>query len=222
MERRDFDKSVETYIDAIDIDDLFDCVDFLSNLTLDEARALQDAKHRKLYLKCDIMQLSVIPIIDGILEYNRQDVGIEPSERKPIILYIDSNGGEVEEGFELIDVIQSSKTPVYTVNMGYQYSMGFLVGLAGHKRFATKNARYLMHDGSSFIYGSTTKVRDQTEFINASERRIKEYILSRSKLTSEEYDAKLRVEWYMFADEAKEHGFTDYIIGVDCDIDAII
>lgn len=168
------------------------------------------------------MQLSVIPIIDGILEYNRQDVGIEPSERKPIILYIDSNGGEVEEGFELIDVIQSSKTPVYTVNMGYQYSMGFLVGLAGHKRFATKNARYLMHDGSSFIYGSTTKVRDQTEFINASERRIKEYILSRSKLTSEEYDAKLRVEWYMFADEAKEHGFTDYIIGVDCDIDAII
>lgn len=54
------------------------------------------------------------------------------------------------------------------------------------------------------------------------EDRVKQYILSRSKLTSEEYDSKLRVEWYMFSDEAKEKGFVDYIIGKDCDIDEII
>lgn len=47
-------------------------------------------------------------------------------------------------------------------------------------------------------------------------------LLSRSKLASEEYDSKLRVEWYMFSDEAKEKGFVDYIIGKDCDIDEII
>ena len=41
-------------------------------------------------------------------------------------------------------------------------------------------------------------------------------------MTPEEYDSKFRVEWYMFADEAKEKGFTDYIIGVDCDIDEIV
>ena len=122
----------------------------------------------------------------------------------------------------MIDIIQSSKTPVYTVNLGYQYSMGFLIGLAGHKRFSTKNAKFLMHDGSNFVYGSGTKVQDQMEFQRRVEARIKDYILSRSKLTSEEYDNKLRVEWYLFADEAKEKGFTDYIIGVDCEMDEMI
>jgi hypothetical protein len=30
------------------------------------------------------------------------------------------------------------------------------------------------------------------------------------------------VEWYMFADEAKELGVTNFIIGEDCDIDEVI
>ena len=133
-----------------------------------------------------------------------------------------SNGGSVYDGFKLIDIIQNSKTPVYTVNTGYQYSMGFLIGLAGHKRFATRNAKFLMHDGSNFVYGSGAKVQDQMEFQKRVEKRIKDYVLSRSNVTSEEYDQKLRVEWYLFADEAKEKGFTDYIIGIDCDMDEMV
>ena len=60
------------------------------------------------------------------------------------------------------------------------------------------------------------------EFQRRVEDRIKQYILSRSKITSKEYDSKLRVEWYLFADEAKDKGFCDYIIGDDCDIDEVI
>lgn len=85
-----------------------------------------------------------------------------------------------------------------------------------------KNAKFLMHDGSNFVYNSGAKAQDQMRFNSRVEERIKEYILSRGNLTSEEYDAKLRVEWYMFADEAKERGFVDYIIGIDCDIDEVI
>lgn len=47
-------------------------------------------------------------------------------------------------------------------------------------------------------------------------------ILDHSMLTSKEYDKKQRVEWYLFADEAKEKGFIDQIIGVDCDIDTVV
>jgi ATP-dependent Clp protease protease subunit len=133
-----------------------------------------------------------------------------------------SRGGEVDAGFELIDVIQNSKTPVYTINTGYQYSMGFLIGLAGHKRFATPNAKFLLHDGASYVYNSTTKVKDQMKFQEQEEERLKQYILSHSKITSEEYDANLRVEWYLYADVAKEKGFVDYIIGQDCDIDSVV
>lgn len=190
--------------------------------SIDDWFYLKDLQQRKLYLNTDIEQLSVFEIAKHILQYNKEDIGIEPQNRKPILLYITSNGGEVDSGFELIDIIQNSKTPVYTINLGYQYSMGFLIGLSGHKRYATPNAKFLMHDGSNFVYNSGAKAQDQMEFQKKVEERIKRYILSRSNLTSQEYDSKLRVEWYLFADEAKEKGFIDYIIGVDCNIDEVI
>ena len=183
---------------------------------------LKDLKQRKLFLNCDIEQMTVADIVKHILQFNKEDKDIPPLDRNPILLYITSNGGEVDSGFELIDVIQNSKTPVYTINLGYQYSMGFLIGIAGHKRFATRNAKFLMHDGSNFVYNSGAKAQDQMEFQKKVEERVKQYILSRSKLSSAEYDSKLRVEWYLFADEAKYKGFVDYIIGEDCDIDEVI
>lgn len=189
---------------------------------IEEIFYLNDLKQRKLFLNVDVEQLSVADIVKHIMQYNKEDKGIDPEDRQPILLYVTSNGGEVDSGFELIDIIQNSKTPVYTINLGYQYSMGFLIGLAGHKRFATQNAKFLMHDGSNFVYNSGAKAQDQMEFQKKVEERVKQYILSRSKLTNEEYDSKLRVEWYLFADEAKDKGFVDYIIGEDCDIDEII
>ena len=189
---------------------------------LGELFYFQDLKQRKLYLTENVEQVSIGDIVKNILQYNREDYGLEVADRKPILLYIASNGGEVDSGFELIDVIMSSKTPVYTINLGYQYSMGFLIGLAGHRRYAMNHSKFLLHDGSNFIYNSGAKAQDQMEFNRRVEDRVKKYIISRSKLTSEEYDSKLRVEWYMFSDEAKEKGFVDYIIGKDCDIEEII
>ena len=189
---------------------------------IDELFYLQDLKQRKLFLNADIDQFSIADIVKHIMQINKEDKGLEPHERRPILLYVTSNGGEVDSGFELIDVIMNSKTPVYTINLGYQYSMGFLIGLSGHKRFATRNAKFLMHDGSNFVYNSGAKAQDQMEFNRKIESRIKQYVLSRSKVSEEEYDSKLRVEWYLFADEAKEKGFVDYIIGEDCDINEIV
>lgn len=189
---------------------------------ISEIMYLKDLKQRKLFLADDVTQPIISELAKNILQYNCEDTDIPPEERKPILLYITCNGGEVDAGFELIDVILNSKTPVYTVNLGYAYSMGFLINLAGHKRYATRFAKFLMHDGSSIIYNSGTKAQDQMEFNKKVEARMKDYIIAKSKLTSEEYDSKLRVEWYLFSDEAKEKGFTDYIIGEDCDIDEIV
>lgn len=203
----------------IDID-LGEILEETSNV--DDYFYIQDLKQRKLYLNTDIDQFAVAGVVRHILQINREDNELPVEQRTPIILYVVSNGGEVNSGFELIDVIAASKTPVYTVNLGYQFSMGFLIGLAGHKRFAMKNAKFLMHDGSNFVYNSGAKAQDQMEFYRRAEERIRQYVIEHSRLTEEEYDNKLRVEWYLFADEAKEKGFVDAIIGVDCDIDEII
>lgn len=192
------------------------------NSTLQEVFYAKDLKQRRLTLNQDIDQDTVNEIVRHIIQYNRDDINLRAEDRKPIILYVCSNGGEVDSGFELIDVIQNSITPVYTVNLGYQYSMGFLIGLAGHKRYATKNAKYLIHDGSSFIYGSSTKVEDQVEFNKSVNYRVKEYILANSTMKEEDYDKNLRREWYMFAQEAKSMGLTDFIIGEDCTLNDVL
>lgn len=192
-----------------------------SNL-YDELFHVRDLQQRKLYLEGEIDAFNVADLTKHILQYNAEDKSIEPKDRAPILLYITSNGGDFESGLKLINTIQCSKTPVYTINLGQQYSMAFLIGLAGHKRFAMPDARYLMHDGVSVIAGSSTKVKDRFDFDQKLDEKVEEFVLSRSNISAEEYESRQRIEWYMFADEAKEKGFTDYIIGTDCDIDTII
>lgn len=203
----DFDIDFDVFMQSCCVEDLF---------------YLKDAKLRKFYLNYGIDQEGIHQIARHILQINAEDRNIPQEHRKPILLYVVSNGGEVDSGFELIDIIESSTTPVYTINLGYQYSMGFLIGLAGHKRFATRNAKFLMHDGSNFVWNSGAKAQDQMDFNKRIEQRIRDYVISHSKVTPEEYDSKLRVEWYLFADEAKEKGFTDYIIGEDCAMEDVI
>lgn len=192
------------------------------NGSLEDAFYVKDLLRRKLFMNCPIVQDTVGGIVHHILQFNREDAGLPPEDRQPILLYLTSAGGEEEPGYMLIDAIQNSITPVYTINLGFQYSMAFLIGLAGHKRFATKNARFLMHDGKGMILDSTSKMQDRMDYIRRSEQKLKDYVLSRSKLTGEEYDERVRTEWYLFADEAKEKGFTDYIIGEDCNIESIV
>lgn len=181
-----------------------------------------DLKHRKLTLNDIIDQDSVADIVRNILQFNAYDKDIPVEKRKPILLYITSDGGDVQAGYQLIDAILYSKTPVYTINTGWQYSMAFLVGLAGKRRYSMPNATFLMHEGDITASNSSSKLKDMISFNNELEKRTKDYVLAHSNLTEEEYDSKTKVEWYLFADEAKKYGFTDYVIGEDCDIDAIV
>lgn len=205
-----------------DIDAEYEALLVTDRSSLEEVMMVKDMQQRKIWLHDEIDIETVSGAIHNIYQYNREDADLPVEERKPILLYIASNGGSVDAGFALIDAIQTSKTPVYTINTGYWYSMGFLIGLAGKKRFAMPNATFLMHDGSNFIWTSGSKAQDQADFNRRVEARVKQYILDHSTLTSKEYDKKQRVEWYLFADEAKEKGFIDQIIGVDCDIDTVV
>lgn len=211
MQRDDFD------VITVDFDDLVANTD--SNLS--DQMYLQDLKRRKLFVTGDVED-SAHEIIHHILQYNKEDKDIPVKDRQPILLYICSVGGSVQDGLAMIDVIKSSKTPVYTINYGYWYSMGFIVGLVGHKRFGTESSTFLCHDGFNMICNSGAKANDVMEFNRRVDDLIKNIVISSTKITEEDYDNNLRKEWYLFADEAKEKGVIDYIIGVDCDIDEVI
>lgn len=189
---------------------------------LDSLIWVKNIRDRKLWWTDSIDVTVVDNIVAPIMRFNADDKDIPVDERRPIILYCSSPGGDVDSGFAVIDTILASKTPVWTVNIGENYSMAFLIGLAGHKRYAMKNAKFLMHDGSNIIWDSGAKVQDRAEFNRRIEERIREYVLSRTSVSPEEYDRKYRMEWYLHADEAKKYGMVDYIIGEDCPLDEVI
>lgn len=184
---------------------------------------IDDYENRHLFLN-DIVDEDVFnSLVYCILRWNADDKGLPTEERKPIILYINSPGGSVVDGYGLIDAMLASKTPIITVNQGFAASMGFLIFLAGHKRYSMQHSEFLMHDGSTGGLGSTAKMKDRMEFeTNQLEEMTKNYIMGRTSISEELYDNKYRVEWYMLPPEAKSHGIVDCIVNVDCDIDEIV
>jgi ATP-dependent Clp protease protease subunit len=193
------------------------------NLTYDDKFSKLDLEARHLYLNTDIDECCISDIVYSIIYYNMIDKGVPKEERKPIIIYINSPGGSVVDGYGVIDAITTSITPVYTVNLAQCASMGFLIFIAGHKRYSMPHAEFLMHDGSTAGWDSTAKMRDRMEFETVQlEQMNKEFIMSRINIDDAKYNEKYRVEWYFLPDEAKEIGAVDYIVGKDCLIEDIL
>ena len=193
------------------------------NYGLDDKDELYDREIRRLYLNDEIDDSILDSLVYMIMKYNREDMGIPVEERKPIVIYINSPGGTITDGFGLIDICLASKTPIYTVNQGICYSMGFLIFLAGEKRYAMKNSTFLCHEGSSIAFGSMSKLKDRVEFENGQmEQHIMDYVISRTNISKELYEQQYRKEWYMYPEEAKDNGILTHIVGVDCDIEEIL
>lgn len=193
------------------------------NYCYEDKFAEEDLDNRRLYLNSDVDENAIDNIVYHIMRYNRIDKGIPKEERIPIILYINSPGGSVVDGYGVIDAILTSETPVYTVNVAMCASMGFLIFIAGTKRFSFAHSEFLMHDGSTMGFDSTAKMKDRMEFETIQlEKMTKEYIMSRTKINEKLYDEKYRVEWYFLPDEGKKIGAIDYIIGKDCSIEDIL
>jgi ATP-dependent Clp protease protease subunit len=192
------------------------------NYCYEDKYYIEEVKERKLFLNNEVEEYVIGDLVRHILRYNRLDKGLPPEERKPIIIYINTPGGVVTDGYCLIDAIISSKTPVYTVNIGTAYSMGFLIFIAGHKRIAMPNSTFLCHDGSSFAWDSTNKLKDRVDFeAGEMEEHTKNFIISRTNIDSDLYEKNKRKEWYFYPEEAKRLGVATHIVGEDCDIDFI-
>lgn len=193
------------------------------NYCLEDVFTMEDIENRKIHLNCDIDTKAADSVVYHILRYNRLDIGKPVEERKPITIYMNSKGGSVTAGFAIIDAMLHSKTPVYTVNIAECYSMGFLIFIAGEKRYAMPSSTYLCHDGSSFAYNLMGKLKDHMEFeLGQMEEYIKRYVVSRTSITEKMYVKNYRKEWYFYPEEAKNLGVVTHIVGIDCDIDEIL
>ena len=188
----------------------------LSKLNLPDPETLdyyERTKNREIFWNFDIDD-SLVDYSLMIIKWNKQDKGKTASERIPIKILINSNGGELPAVLNFINVIQLSKTPVYTIGLGKTYSSGGLMLLAGSKghRYVFKDTTALIHSGSTGAMGNTDKVLDNFEFTQRQEKRVKDFIVANTNITDKLYTKNYRKDWWLMSDEIISLGLADKII----------
>lgn len=134
-----------------------------------------------------------------------------------IEIILSTCGGEIYNGFNLIDQIEKAKTPVVIHVMSMAASMGLLIAMAGKNNPNVKTVCHkfsvgLLHSGSQYMEGTTHAVRDTFDFSRHYEEKIKDYILSHTQIDNDLYEKVERKEYWMDADEMKRLGIVDEIL----------
>lgn len=137
--------------------------------------------------------------------------GIDPKDRKPIKIYIDSNGGLLGDTLTMVDAIKLSKTPVWTICTGSAYSGGYFVFISGHKRIAYPHATFLFHEGATGTSGTSGQFENFSAFYKKQLESLKDIVLENTKITEKEYQEIKRDDVWYFANEGVEKGFVDEI-----------
>ncbi len=134
--------------------------------------------------------------------------------KKEIALYINSPGGVVTAGMAIYDTMQFIKPAVSTLCVGQAASMGSLLLAAGHKdmRFATPNARIMVHQPSGGFQGQASDIERHARDILKMKRRLNEVYVKHTNRTLEEVEKTLDRDHFMDAEEARNWGVIDRVL----------
>src|SRR4051812_49405657 len=134
--------------------------------------------------------------------------------KKEISLYINSPGGVVTSGMAIYDTMQFIKPPVSTLCIGQAASMGSLLLCAGEKdmRFATPNARIMVHQPSGGFQGQASDIERHAQDIIKMKRRLNEVYVKHTGRDYETIERTLDRDHFMTAEEAKDFGIIDKVI----------
>lgn len=183
------------------------------HIKTDEAIETFSFQNRAIFLCSEINQdisVSVCEVIHFWNEIDNQD-NVPIEERKPIKIYIDTPGGEMNATFSIIDSIELSKTPVWTITTGAGYSGGFFAGICGHKRIGYPHSSYLFHEGSLTYEGDSHKYLQQADFYKKQLSLLKQITIEKTKIDEREYNMHKKDDLWLTADEALEKGIIDEI-----------
>ena len=154
---------------------------------------------------------------------------LEIKSDRPIIIHMQSVGGEWSDGMAIYDSIQMSRCQVSIIAYGQAESMSSIIFQAGDQRFITRNTYFMSHYGSTAAGGEYQSVQNWVKY----EKHICDVMLDiyaqsciGGKFFKEKYGPNPDIEkvktyltrklksgdWYINAEEAVHYGFADGII----------
>jgi len=132
-----------------------------------------------------------------------------------LTLFINSEGGNVTDGFAIIDVMETSKMPITTIGMGQIASMGLLIFSAGAKgsRTLCKGTEVMAHQFWAAMEGKQHELLAATEAHRRLERQFIEHFLRHSKMSEKQIKDILfsPTDRYLTPAECVKYGLADLV-----------
>ena len=127
---------------------------------------------------------------------------------KPIILNINSPGGEVHELLALVDMLESMPAPVITRAYGHICSCGFVLFCVGDERYVGNNASLMYHELAYGIWGKDSEIKNYNSFTEKLQKRIDKLIKTKTGITLKQLKEwrKTNQDKWLEATEAVELG----------------
>ena len=132
----------------------------------------------------------------------------------PILLFINSGGGDVLAGGRIIDAITASRRPVYTVNVSLAASMAAIIFSYGQKRYCLPHAIVMFHDASMAWEGDADKLTSRIAIFNALMQSYNEHLATELGLSVEQIDAREHVEWWISPAECVDSHLCTAVISI--------
>jgi ATP-dependent Clp protease, protease subunit len=156
------------------------------------------------------------PVNDGMASLVSAQLLFLESENpnKDIAIYINSPGGMVTSGLAIYDTMQYIRPDVSTVCIGLAASMGSLLLTAGAKgkRYATPNAKIMVHQPSGGFQGQATDIEIHAKDILATRARLNEIYVQHTGRPLKDIEDAMERDKFLTPDEAQKFGLIDEVM----------
>ncbi|MEG0050645.1 MAG: ATP-dependent Clp protease proteolytic subunit [Terrisporobacter sp.] len=164
-------------------------------------------KSRTLFISGEINQELAEKICTQLLLL--QEMGDEP-----IKLFINSQGGHVEAGDTIHDMIKFIKPRVIIIGTGWVASAGITIYLAANKedRYSLPNTRYMIHQPLGECRGQSTDISIEATEIIKIRKRINTIISNATDQPLERVQQDTERNYWLNAEEAVDYGIVNKMI----------
>jgi len=141
-------------------------------------------------------------------------LALAESSSDPIHLFVNSQGGHVEAGDSIHDIITYIEPVVKVIGTGYVASAGTHIFLAAEKtdRFCLPNTRFLIHQPSGGAGGSASDIAIQAEQIVKMRERLAQVISTRTGTDIDRVRLDIERDKWMDTEEAIEYGLVNQVV----------
>ncbi|ATX75221.1 ATP-dependent Clp protease proteolytic subunit [Reinekea forsetii] len=137
-----------------------------------------------------------------------------------IVLFINSQGGHVEAGDTIHDIVQFIAPRVKVIGTGYVASAGTHIFLAAAKedRYCLPNTRFLIHQPSGGVGGQASDIAIQAQQIIAMRERLARIIAAQTGQPIERVRIDIERDNWMTTAEAIEYGIVSRVLHHSSDL----